>query len=172
MDGDGIVSTLAGQWARATARMGEVRAKGLEVTAIQGIVRSLRLSLAHVLFGRDLREVGREAFTLRVDALGWPQVRHGSRSLPVSGSYVRHLFEEAGLELVPREILLLDAGLVRDVVEEALSRTAFYEAGLREEKSALRAAYLAACPEGVIPQGEEHRPRTDGPPEEGSMVAA
>lgn len=98
------------------------------------------------------------------DRYGGPLVRHGSRVIPGVGSYLRHLLREAGVELAPREVILLDADLVKTIVEEALSRNALYEAVLRQERSQLQSAHQAAVSRGET----ERAPRPEDPPAEAS----
>jgi len=154
------VSTLVGQVVRATARLNGQRAKGQDLRVIHGIARGLRRTLACALQGLDLRDVGREGFTAVANAQGWPLVRHGSRVVGGLGSYLQHLLKEAGVELAPRQVILLEPVLVQEIVEEALSRNALYEAVLRQEKAMLRATSVAAASleEGKHAPGQEDEP--------------
>jgi len=156
------VSTLVGQVVLSTARLNEQRAEGRDLQVIQGIARSLRRTLACAVQSLDLRDVDREGFTAVAGAQGWPLVRHGSRVVGGLGSYLQHLLKEAGVELAPRQVILLEPVLVREIVEEALSRNALYEAVLRQEKAMLRAASVAATSieEGKHAAGLEDRPAT------------
>ena len=162
------ISTLVGQVVRATAGLNEQRAEGQDLRVIQSIARGLRCTLACTLQGLDLRDVGREGFTAAAGAQGWPLVRHGSRVVGGLGSYLQHLLREAGVELAPRQAILLDPVLVREIVEEALSRNALYEAILRQEKAMLRAAHQAAA---SMEEGK-HAPRREDPPAKASGEAA
>lgn len=144
MQGDEFVSTLADQWFHATGRMSEERAKGREATTVQGIVRSLRMTLASIAQHRDPREVGATGFVCLTDQASEPVVRHAGRALPVSSSYLKHLFGDAAVKLAPGQAILLDAAFVRQVVEEALAAIGREEAEIRDQKKKLVEAYLAA----------------------------
>lgn len=157
MESEGIVSRLAHQVACATRRMGEERAKGLEVQMTPSIIRSLRMTLASIVQLGDPREVGAQGFVCLVDQAAEPSVRHLGRTLPVSGPYLRHLFGGAGVELAPGQVILLDAGIVRNVVEEALVAIGREEAEIRDQKMKLVAAHLASDaldPEDAFPAGQ------------------
>lgn len=144
MSPEGMQSGLVDRLVRATGRATEAKAEGRVAASIDAIVRSLRLTLACVLAARDPREVGRDAFAASATAGGELVVRHRGRVLPVSGSYLAFLFEEAGMELAPGETILLDAALSKDLAEEALARIGLAEAQVGQEKALLRAAYLCA----------------------------
>ncbi|HLY10439.1 MAG TPA: hypothetical protein VKW04_14145 [Planctomycetota bacterium] len=137
MDPEGIVSALAGQVLGARARAIEARAEGKDPRSIESIDRSLRQTLGCLLQRRDLREVALQGFSLLVRASGEVRVRHQNRDLPVSSRSVRSLLRKAGVELAPRQILLLDAVVVERLTEEALREVRRCEAKIRAATSSL-----------------------------------
>ena len=140
----GIVSTLVEQMLQAKARATEARAQGKDARSIEAIDRSIRQTLGCIVQIRDPREVAVKGFSLVVKATGQTVVRHGERTLPVSDHYLKSLLVEAGVVLVPGQILLLDALLAKMLVEEALGAMSLEEAQLRDAKSRLLAAFLEA----------------------------
>lgn len=71
-------------------------------------------------------------------------MRHGKQGLPVSGTYLRSLLREAGVEPTPGQVILLDPVLVAALVEEALGAVSQEEARIRDVKSRLVRAALEA----------------------------
>jgi len=115
-----IVSTLAGQLLKVKDRAAEARAGGRDARSIEAIGRSLRLTLGSRVQFSNLREVAMHGFSLVVTPRGEAVVRHEDRVLPVSDLLVRVLFQDAGVELVPGLILILDGDVIRILVGEAL----------------------------------------------------
>jgi hypothetical protein len=144
MHSAGIVSTLAEQLLQARARATEARAKGMDARSIEAIGRSIRQTLCCIVQIRDPREVAMKGFSLVVNPTGETVVRHGERTLPASDPYLMSLLGEAGVELVPGQIILLDAGVAKLLVEEALGAMSLEEAQLRDAKSRLLAAFIEA----------------------------
>jgi len=144
MSSERVVSRLTDQVVSATGQASRAKAEGRSSEVIDSIRRSLRLTLACVLQSQDPREVGAEGFVCVKGHMSDPLVWYAGRSLPVSGSYFESLLTEAGVELAPGQVILLDAALARNLCEEALSRNGFQEAILRQEKRVLTAACMAA----------------------------
>ncbi len=115
-----LVSTLAGQLLKVNDRAAEARAGGKDARSIEAVGRSLRLTLASLVQVRNLREVAMRGFSLVVTPMGEVVVRHEDRQLPVSDLFVRVLFQDAGGELVPGMVLILDGDVIRILVDEAL----------------------------------------------------
>jgi hypothetical protein len=138
----GIVSTLAEQMVLAKARIAQAQAGGKDARAIESIDRSLRQTLCCLVQIRDPRELATHGFSLVVKSTGEALVRHKEWTLPVSDSYLRSLMSEAGVELVPGQVLLLDAVLVTMLVEEALGAISLEEAQIHGAKSRLIQASL------------------------------
>lgn len=143
MRSHGIVLKLSEQLLKVSSRTIEARARPSDAPVTHAVARSLRTTLAAALQGRNPEELG-AAFLCVVDPEGRPAVSHGGRVLPISGSYLRHLFEALGVELAAGQVLLLDAVLARHLIEDALARLGRDEAQARERKSRLVAAHFAA----------------------------
>jgi len=146
MSSYGMLSTLAEQMLQAKARADLARASGKDARLIEAIDRSLRRTLACIVQIRDPREVAVLGFSLGVKPTGEILVRHRERGLPISGSYLRSLLAEAGVEPKPGQVILLDDVLVRELVEEALGAVSREEAEIRDAKSRLIHASLEADP--------------------------
>ena len=160
MGSDGIVSVLAGQMLEAKARALEARAKGKDARLIEAIDRSVRRTLGCIVQIRDPRLVAISGFSLVVSAAGEILVRHREQGLPISSSYLSCLLAEAGVELRPGQVILLDDVLVAELVEEALGAVSREEAGIRDAKSRLIRASLevdSVGKSGATPA--ERRPR-------------
>lgn len=155
----GIVSTLAGQMLQAQARAADALAGGRDARPIEAVDRSLRQTLSCLVQMRDPREVAAKGFSLVVHATGEAVVRQGERILPVTDRHLRNLLEEAGVELVPGQVILLDPALVVYLVEEALWALSLREAEIRGAKSRLIQASLEA--ESCLPT-RPHRTKDDG----------
>lgn len=115
-----VVSTLAGQLLEVKDRVAEARAEGKGTRSIEAIGRSLRLTLGSRVHSSNLREIAMRGFSLVVTPRGEVVVRHEDLVLPVSDLLVRILFQDAGVELVPGLVLLLDGDVIRILVDEAL----------------------------------------------------
>ena len=155
----GTVSTLAEQIVRAKSRAAEARERGRDARLIDAIDRSLRRTLGCLVQVRDPREVAAEGFSLVVKSTGEAVLRHRGRTLPVSERYLLHLLGEAGVTLVPGQLLLPDAALVKMLVEEALGAVCREEAVIGDSKARLQEASLEA---EALEQGGP--PRTPGHP--------
>jgi hypothetical protein len=140
----GIVSTLAEQMLEAKARAEQARASGKDARAIESINRSLRQTLACIVQLRDPREVAIKGFNLLVKVTGEILVRHHEWVLPVSSGYLMSLLAEAGVKPAPGQIILLDAVVVKMLVEEALGALSIDQAEIRDWKSRLIKASLDA----------------------------
>lgn len=135
------LSLLAAQTQCARSQAARVREVGKDATAIERIAGCLRLTYAALVQGLRPEKAGPEAFVLRIGRTGEHEVNLGDRPVPVSGPYVRALFKEAGLALRPGQVILLEAALVRDLLEEALARVAHDQAMAERERSALEAVF-------------------------------
>ena len=71
-------------------------------------------------------------------------VRHQEWGLPVSDGYLLSLLGEAGVKLAPGQVILLDAVIVKMLVEEALGALSLDQAEIRDWKSRLIKASLEA----------------------------
>ncbi len=140
------LSLLAAQIECAKSHARRQRESGMDATAINRIVGSLRLTLAATLSGLDPCRVVPPGFVLKAGRGREHEMKLGVQSMPVSGAYAGALLEEAGLELAPGQIILLEAELVRDLVEEALGRLAHDQAMAEKERAELHAV-LTRCPE-------------------------
>jgi hypothetical protein len=142
MEKKSMLSLLAAQTQCAKSRAASVREVGQDASAIEKkIVGSLRLTYAALAQGFLPDKVDPQAYVLRINRTGEHEVKLGDRPVPVSGPYVRVLFKEAGLALRPGQVILLEAGLVRDLLEEALARVAHDQATADRERAALETVF-------------------------------
>ena len=115
-----FASTLAEQLLKVKDRAAEAKAMGRDARSIEAIGRSLRLTFASRAQSSNLRGVAMRGFSLVVTPMGEVVVRHEDRVLPVSDLLVRVLFQDAGVELAPGLVLILDGDVIRILVDEAL----------------------------------------------------
>ncbi len=146
MEKESQLSLLAAQIECAKSSLERAGEVGEDAPAIERIVGSLRLTFAAALAGLDPEGALPQAFVLEVGRLREHTMKLGDRPVPVSGAYLGALLREAGLELEPGQVILLEAGLVRDLVEEALGRIAHDQATVERDKAELEAV-LARTPE-------------------------
>ena len=139
MNQESPLSLLAEQILCVKSRARRARESGEDPAPIEKIVGSLRLTLAAALSGRTPKDVETPAFVLEAGIVREHTVTLGDRSVPVSGSYLEAILRTSGLQLAPRQVLLLEAGLVRDLVEEALGRIAHDQAEVAREEARLEA---------------------------------
>jgi len=144
MSSEGIVSRLAEQLVEATRRSTWAKANGQDSRTMEAVVQSLRQTLACVVQFCSPRDLGPEAFVLLVDADGASQIRHAGQALPVGDPHVRHLFEDAGVGLLPGQAIVLAPRIVRLATEDALSEIGVEEARIRDQKKNLIEAFLTA----------------------------
>ena len=104
----------------------------------------LRLTLAAALSGLDPGKIEPQAFVLEAGPFREHTIKLGDRSVPVNGPYLEALLKQAGLKLEPQQVILLEAGLVRDLVEEALGRIALDQAMAEKERAELQAVLTRA----------------------------
>lgn len=146
MERESQLSLLAAQIECAKSHARRARESGKDATAIERIVGSLRLTLAATLTGLDPRRVVPPGFVLEAGRGREHEMKMGDQSMPVSGAYSRALLEEAGVKLELGQVILLEDGLVRDLVEEALGRIAHDQAMAEKERAELQAV-LTRAPE-------------------------
>ena len=142
-------SSLAAQIECAKSYARRARESGKDASVIDRIIGSLRLTLAAVLSGLDSCRMGPPGFVLEAGRDGEHEMKLGDRSVPVSGAYAGSLLREAGVELSPGQLILLDEGLVRELVEEALGRVARDQALAERERAELEAV-LTRSPESRL----------------------
>lgn len=152
-----LVSTLAEQLLKVKDRAAETKAGGKDARSIEAIGRSLRLTLSSRIQVSNLREVAMRGFSLVVTPMGEVVVRHEDRVLPVSDLLVRVLFQEAGVELIPGLILILDGDVIRILVDEALD--VLFKKGRTLDHSTSRLVKAARVVEGKDVYG---RPKAMG----------
>jgi hypothetical protein len=140
MERESLLSLLAAQIECAKSQVRRARESGRDASAIERIVGSLRLTLAAVLSGLDPLRTVPSGFILEAGRGREPLMKLGDQSVPVGSAYIGALLGEAGVELAPGQVILLDAELVRDLVEEALGRIAFDQAMAEKERAELQAA--------------------------------
>jgi len=148
---------LASQILCVKSRARRARESGEDPAPLEQIVGSLRLTLAAVLSGQTPKDVEAPAFVLEAGIVREHTVTLGDRSVPVSGSYLEALLRNAGLQLEPEQVLLLEADLVRNLVEEALGRIAHDQAEIAREKARLE-AILRRTPdlqEGILEKASQ-----------------
>jgi len=139
MERESQLSLLAAQAECAKSRAERAREVGEDPSAIEKIVGSLRLTLAALAAGLDPGEARPQAFLLAAGRVREHSVILGDRPVPVSRPYLESLLREAGVELAPGQLILLEAELVRDLVEEALGRVAHEQAMAEKAKAELEA---------------------------------
>ena len=140
------LSLLAAQIECAKSQARRARKSGEDDAPIKRIVASLRLTLAAVLSGLDPGKTEPQAFVLEAEPHREHAIKLGDRLVPVSGPYLEDLLKQAGLALEPQQVILLEAGLVRDLVEEALGRIAHDQAIAEKERAEIQAV-LRRAPE-------------------------
>ena len=144
MKRESTLSLLAAQIECAKSKAERARKVGEDSSAIEKIVGSLRLTYAALAAGLEPDKTQSQAFELRAGRVREHSVSLGDRSVPVNGPYLEAVLVEAGLELAPGQVILLEAELVRDLVEEALSRVAHDQAMAERERAQLEAIFEPA----------------------------
>lgn len=139
MERESTLSKLAAQIECAKSKAEQAREVGKDTSAIEKVARSLRMTLASQLAGLEPDKTLPQAFELRAGRVREHSVVLGDRSVPVSGPYLEAVLSDAGLELAPGQVILLEAELVRDLVEEALGRVAHDQAMAERQKAELEA---------------------------------
>jgi hypothetical protein len=143
-----LVAVLARQVNSVNGRRIGPDAPDWDVRRSSAVLRSLRRTLACLLQRRDPRELGAGGFLLVTDEAGNPAVRFRSQILPASPAFIVQIWKDAGADLGPGQVLLLDPALGREIAEEALARNSAEEYRLKDEKLKL----VSAC---VDPEAAE-----------------
>ena len=105
----------------------------------RAVLRTLRVSYLAVSAGLDPRTDANHLFTLKVTSAGDYSLTQGGLAVPVNAPYLAYLFWTAGVELIPGQILFLEADLAKDAIEEALGVLALEQAFAQRERLRLRA---------------------------------
>jgi hypothetical protein len=139
MERESTLSLIAAQIECAKSKAERARQVGEDPSAIEKIVGSLRLTYAALAAGLGPELARPQAFLLAAGRVREHSVILGDRPVPVSRPYLESLLSEAGVELAPGQVILLEAELVRDLVEEALGRVAHEQAVAEKAKAELEA---------------------------------
>jgi hypothetical protein len=111
------LALLSAQVESAKSRAERAREAGRDASAIQKIVGSLRLTLAAQIAGLPPVKAGPQAYLLAAGRVRERSVVLGERPVPVSGPYFKALLSEVGLEFAPGQVILVEAEIVRDLVQ-------------------------------------------------------
>ena len=126
--------------------------EGPESCVVPAILRSLRVTYLALSTGLDPWKDALQSFLLEVTAGGDHVLLHAGLPIPVDGFHLEQLFEKAGIELRPGQILLLDAELARTAIEEALGALALEQALAERARAQRKAAIDEAL---VIPNEKD-----------------
>jgi hypothetical protein len=146
------VAMLIRQLSEVTGRNRAVLVEGSQGGVISGVVHSLRLTLAALVESGSSGPLLERGLRLVAQPRGGVELRQGNLLVPIPGQTFRSLLEVSGLCLVPGQVLLLDPGLARSIVEEALSTVSQEEVEIKGRKIRLLAASIG-LEDGEHPDG-------------------
>ena len=134
------------------ARLHGVLLKGMgeECSQQQSILEGMRVTYWALSVGLDPLWDFPGAFVLEVTPWGEAGLRQDGRSVPIFEPYLEYVFAGAGIELRPGQVLLVDPGLAKQVIEEALGRIAREQALASWETSLQGPGHLAETLERKI----------------------
>ena len=98
------------------------------------IFHSLRVTYLAVSTGLDPRKDAGHLFILTVSHTGEHLLLQGGQPVPVNNPYLASLFWNAGIELLPGQLLLLEAEIAKEAVEEALAGLSLEQALVDRER--------------------------------------
>lgn len=101
---------------------------GPDASVVGAILRSLRLTYLALSSGLNPWKDVTQSFVLEVTADGDIRLYHADHPVSIDGVHLEQLFETAGVDLRPGQILLLDAELAKRAIEEALGKLALEQA--------------------------------------------
>lgn len=135
MDSQRLLSTLAKQIDLAR----RLAARELDPdTLAHAIFHSLRVTYLAISTGLDPRKDASHLFLLTVSHTGEHLLLHGGQPVPINASHLASLFWNEGVDLAPGQILLLEADIAKDAVEEALGGLALAQALADRERCRLK----------------------------------
>jgi len=150
MEHEEMLSLIARQIDEARLRGALLKRMGEDCGQAQSILEALRFTYWARSVGLDPLWDFPGAFVLEVSPWGEAGLRQDGRSVPIFGPYLEYVFSSAGIELRPGQVLLLDPGLAKQVIEEALGRIAREQAFLTWETSLQGPGQLAETLETKI----------------------
>jgi hypothetical protein len=125
------------------------------------IVHTLRTTYLAISTGLDPRKDAAHMFIVLVSHTGEHFLLQGGLPVPINGTHLASMFAASGIELVPGQMLLLEAALAKEAIEEALGGLALQQALADQERCRRRDALddaLALPPQGdldALRQAEE-----------------
>jgi len=147
-----LFSTLARQIEAARSQADFQDEGGDGARLIESIFRSLRVTYLALSTGLDPWRDAVHAFVLEVTGSGEHVLHQGGLPVPVNSRHFEQLFWNAGIELLPGQILLLETELAKQAVEDALGRLALEHALAERERAQRRAGIDDAL---TLPREEE-----------------
>lgn len=94
----------------------------------RALIHSLRTTYLAISTGLDPRKDAAHLFILMVSHTGEHLLLQGGQPVPVNGPHLAALFGASGIDLVPGQMLLLEADLAKEAIEEALGGLALEQA--------------------------------------------
>ncbi len=121
---------IARQIEEARVQVDLARKMGEDPELVRLILGGLRLTYLAMSVGLEPRRDMSPGFSMEVLRGGETVLLMDSEPVPVFGPYLEYVFSGAGIELSPGQTLLVEPGLAKHVIEEALGRLAREQAWL------------------------------------------
>jgi hypothetical protein len=147
-----LLSTIARQIETVRNHAGIEERRGEGNGSIAAILRSLRVTYLALSTGLDPWKDANHLFILRISEAGDHLLLQGGQPVPVNGPFIAYQFWTAGIELAPGQILLLEAEVAKDAIEEALGQLALEQAFTERDRLQRRSAIEEAL---ALPRQEE-----------------
>lgn len=138
----GEVALIIRQLSDAANRNPAVSTDGRESSLITEVVDSLRLTLAALIQSHSSGPLEGAGLRLVAQHRGGIELRQAGLPLPISERHLKGILEQSGLALWPGQVLLLDHGLAKRIVEGALKAVSEEELEVRGRKIRILAASI------------------------------
>lgn len=148
MDRDDLLELIHLQILKVQDHAGAQLARGEGIQRTMGLLRSLRLTLRTVSAGIDPDEEAASSFVLTVDRKGRVFLRRDMHMACLMGSFLRSLFQLAGIRPEPGQVLIVEPDFARRAIEESLGESLAEESRLEQERADLRAALAGSAGSG------------------------
>ena len=148
MDQEGLLELIHLQLLKLQEQVAAQTARGERTDRTMGLLRSLRLTLRAVSAGIDPDEEAASSFVLTVDGQGRVFLRRDMHMACLRGSFLRSLFELAGIRPEPGQVLIVEPEFARRAIEDSLGESLAQESRLEHERAELRAALVGSAGSG------------------------
>jgi len=147
MDHEDLLELIHLQIVKVQDEVAAQTARGEATDRTMGLLRSLRLTLRTVSAGVDPDEEAASSFVLTQSRDGELLLRRDAHLACLTGSFLRSLFQLAGIRPEPGQVLIIEPELALRAIEDSLGESLAEEYRLQRKRANLQTA-LKQMPRG------------------------